>query len=122
MSWTKRLTHPNEMLTLGEDIEVIVLNVNREKQEISLGLKQTEVNPWAVASQKYPAGTVVTALASPSVNTSASNVVACHETANGSAYAVSAPLTTDGQFWCVDSTGKSSQSGTALIPNATVCP
>jgi small subunit ribosomal protein S1 len=61
MSWTKRLAHPGEMLNLGDEIEVIVLNVNREKQEISLGLKQTETNPWAVASQKYPAGTIVEA-------------------------------------------------------------
>jgi small subunit ribosomal protein S1 len=61
MSWTKRLSHPNEILNLGDEIEVIVLNVNREKQEISLGLKQTETNPWAVASQKYPPGTIVTA-------------------------------------------------------------
>ncbi len=61
MSWTRRLNHPGEMLQVGDEIEVVVLNVNREKQEISLGLKQTEVNPWAVASQKYPAGTIVTA-------------------------------------------------------------
>lgn len=62
MSWTKRLNHPNEMLNLGDEIDVIVLNVNRDKQEISLGLKQTETNPWAVAAQKYPAGTVVNAI------------------------------------------------------------
>jgi len=61
MSWTKRLNHPSEMLNLGDEIEVITLNVNKEKQEISLGLKQTEANPWAVASQKYPQGTIVTA-------------------------------------------------------------
>ena len=61
MSWTKRLAHPGEMLNLSDEIEVIVLNVNSEKQEISLGLKQTETNPWAVASQKYPAGTIVEA-------------------------------------------------------------
>ncbi len=61
MSWTKRLNHPSEILNLGDDIEAVVLSVNREKQEISLGLKQTETNPWAVASQKYPAGTIVTA-------------------------------------------------------------
>ncbi|MBN1795318.1 MAG: 30S ribosomal protein S1 [Sedimentisphaerales bacterium] len=60
MSWTKRLNHPNEMLNLGDEIEVVVLNVNKDKQEISLGLKQTETNPWAVASQKYPPGTIVT--------------------------------------------------------------
>jgi len=61
MSWTKRLAHPGEILNLDDEIEVIVLNVNREKQEISLGLKQTETNPWTVASQKYPAGTIVEA-------------------------------------------------------------
>ncbi|TFG48816.1 MAG: 30S ribosomal protein S1 [Candidatus Brocadiia bacterium] len=61
MSWTKRLTHPSEMLNLGEEIEVVILSVNKEKREISLGLKQTEINPWSIASQKYPAGTIVTA-------------------------------------------------------------
>lgn len=61
MSWTKRLNHPGEMLNLGDEIEVIVLNVNKEKQEISLGLKQTETNPWTLVSQKYPVGTIVTA-------------------------------------------------------------
>ena len=61
MSWTKRVTHPGEMLNLGDEIEVVVLDVNREKQEISLGLKQTEANPWTIAAQKYPAGTIVTA-------------------------------------------------------------
>lgn len=61
MSWTKRLAHPSEMLNVGDEIEVVVLNVNKEKQEISLGLKQTETNPWALAGQKYPAGTIITA-------------------------------------------------------------
>lgn len=59
MSWTRRLSHPGEMVALGDEIEVVVLSVNKEKQEISLGLKQTEQNPWAVAAQKYPAGTIV---------------------------------------------------------------
>ncbi len=61
MSWTRRLAHPGEIVNLGDEIEVIVLNVNKEKQEISLGIKQTKTNPWAVAAQKYPAGTIVTA-------------------------------------------------------------
>ncbi|MBW8001282.1 MAG: 30S ribosomal protein S1 [Planctomycetes bacterium] len=61
MSWTKRLNHPSEILNVGDEIEVIVLDVNKDKQEISLGLKQTEINPWEVASQKYPVGTIVTA-------------------------------------------------------------
>jgi len=59
MSWTRRLAHPGEMVNLGDEIEVVVLNVNKQKQEISLGLKQTETNPWTVASQKYPPGTIV---------------------------------------------------------------
>jgi len=61
MSWTKRLNHPSELVGLGDEVEVVVLNVNKEKQEISLGLKQTQTNPWSIASQKYPPGTIVTA-------------------------------------------------------------
>ncbi|MHC4227290.1 MAG: 30S ribosomal protein S1 [Planctomycetota bacterium] len=61
MSWTRRLAHPGELVNLGDEIEVVVLSVNKEKQEVSLGLKQTQTNPWAIASQKYPAGAVVTA-------------------------------------------------------------
>jgi len=61
MSWTKRLSHPSEMLQEGNEIKVVVLSVNKAKQEISLGLKQMETNPWSIASQKYPVGTIVTA-------------------------------------------------------------
>jgi small subunit ribosomal protein S1 len=61
MSWTKRISHPSEIVNLGDEIEVVVLSVNKEKQEISLGLKQTQTNPWAIATQKYPEGTIVTA-------------------------------------------------------------
>ncbi|UCE99620.1 MAG: 30S ribosomal protein S1 [Planctomycetota bacterium] len=68
MSWTKRLTHPSEVLNLGDEIETVVLSVNKEKQEISLGLKQTETNPWTVAAQKYPPGTIVTAIVSSLTN------------------------------------------------------
>jgi small subunit ribosomal protein S1 len=61
MSWTRRLAHPGELVNLRDEIEIVVLSVNKEKQEISLGLKQTQTNPWAIASQKYPAGAIVTA-------------------------------------------------------------
>ena len=61
MSWTKRIAHPADVLNLNEEIEVVVLDVNKDKQEISLGIKQLETNPWTVAAQKYPPGTVVTA-------------------------------------------------------------
>jgi len=51
MSWTKKISHPGDLYKLSDQIEVMVLEVNREKQEISLGVKQLESNPWAVASQ-----------------------------------------------------------------------
>jgi len=60
MSWIKRIAHPADILNLNEEIDVVVLDVNKDKQEISLGIKQLETNPWSVASQKYPPGTIVT--------------------------------------------------------------
>ncbi len=59
MSWTRRITHPSEMLTVGQEIEVVVLEINQAKQEISLGIKQTETNPWTRVAEKYPPNTVV---------------------------------------------------------------
>jgi len=59
MSWTKRINHPSEMVSIGEEIEVVVLDIDKNKQEISLGIKQTEVNPWELVAEKYPPGTVI---------------------------------------------------------------
>ena len=59
MSWTRRVNHPSEIVAIGDIVEVIVLNINEEKQEISLGMKQTEANPWTQVEEKYPAGTQV---------------------------------------------------------------
>ncbi len=59
MSWTRRITHPSELLKPNDEIEVIVLAINKNKQEISLGLKQTETNPWTQVAEKYPPNTVV---------------------------------------------------------------
>ncbi|HOQ05609.1 MAG TPA: 30S ribosomal protein S1 [Anaerohalosphaeraceae bacterium] len=60
MSWTKRIAHPADILQVGQEVEVAVLDINKDKQEISLGLKQLETNPWSIAGQKYPVGTIVT--------------------------------------------------------------
>lgn len=60
MSWTKKINHPGDIYKVGDEVSVVILEVNKDKQEISLGIKQLEANPWAVASQKYPPGTVVT--------------------------------------------------------------
>ena len=59
MSWTKRINHPSEMLNVGDEVEVVVLDINKKKQEISLGVKQTEINPWTLVKEKYPPATIV---------------------------------------------------------------
>src|SRR5207244_994401 len=59
MSWTKRINHPSELVNIGDRIEVVVLGINKDKQEISLGMKQTQVNPWDQVAGKYPPGTMV---------------------------------------------------------------
>ena len=59
MSWTKRVKHPSEMVTIGDRVNVMVLSIDEGKQEISLGMKQTEQNPWEIVKEKYPAGTVL---------------------------------------------------------------
>ena len=59
MSWTRRVNHPSEMVSQGEEVDVVVLDIDKNKQEISLGMKQTEVNPWELVSEKYPPGTII---------------------------------------------------------------
>ena len=59
MSWTKRISHPNEILHNGDEIDVVILGINKDKQEISLGLKQTMNNPWENVEEKYPVGAKV---------------------------------------------------------------
>jgi small subunit ribosomal protein S1 len=59
MSWTKRVNDPREVVQLGDDADVIILGVNEEKQEISLGMKQLEENPWDRVSSRYQPGAKV---------------------------------------------------------------
>lgn len=58
MTW-KRIRHPSEMVHLGEKLDVMILNVDRDKGRVALGLKQKESNPWDQIEQKYPPGTRV---------------------------------------------------------------
>ena len=55
MSWG-RIGHPSEMLKVGQDLDVVVLDINREKERVSLGLKQKMANPWDQIESKYPVG------------------------------------------------------------------
>src|SRR5690349_9550984 len=59
LSWTKRIAKPSDVLKQGQDVEAVVLGINREEQKISLGLRQLETNPLDKALDKYPPGTRV---------------------------------------------------------------
>jgi small subunit ribosomal protein S1 len=59
MSWTKRVSHPSELVQIDQEVEVMVLDINQEKQEISLGMKQTQSNPWDKVADRYPVGALV---------------------------------------------------------------
>ncbi|MGB4257509.1 MAG: 30S ribosomal protein S1 [Phycisphaerae bacterium] len=59
MSWTRRINHPSELVSLGDQVEVVVLEIDKEKQEISLGMKQTETNPWTKVAEKYPPNPII---------------------------------------------------------------
>ena len=62
MSWTRRVRHPSEILSLDSDVDVMVLSVDSEAEKIALGIKQTTPNPWIEISQRYPVGSVVKGL------------------------------------------------------------
>jgi small subunit ribosomal protein S1 len=62
LSWTKRIAKPSDVLKQDQELEAVVLGINREEQKISLGVRQLETNPWDKASEKYPAGTKVKGL------------------------------------------------------------
>ena len=59
MSWTRRVRHPSKLVNVGDEVEVIVLDVNRAAKRISLGMKQVEPDPWATIEERYKPGTRV---------------------------------------------------------------
>ena len=59
MSWTRKIAHPSKLLQVGQNVEVVVLNVDPGHRRISLGLKQVTANPWELAKEKYSVGTVI---------------------------------------------------------------
>jgi small subunit ribosomal protein S1 len=60
MSWTRNVRHPSKVVSIGETIEAVVLKVDENEEKISLGMKQTEQDPWVVLPLKYPVGTMIT--------------------------------------------------------------
>ncbi len=59
MSWTRKIRHPSKVVSVGEEIEAVVLDIKPENRRISLGMKQVVPNPWDVISEKYPVGTTI---------------------------------------------------------------
>jgi small subunit ribosomal protein S1 len=59
MSWTKRVTHPSQLITVGDEVDVLVLALDPENRRISLGLKQVQPNPWEMLPVEHPVGTKV---------------------------------------------------------------
>ena len=59
MSWTRKVRHPSKVVSVGEEIEAVVLDIKPESRRISLGMKQVVPNPWDVIAEKYPVGTTI---------------------------------------------------------------
>jgi len=59
MSWTVKIRHPSKVVSVGDTVEAVVLNLNKENKRISLGMKQVEPNPWDIIGEKYPVGTTI---------------------------------------------------------------
>jgi small subunit ribosomal protein S1 len=59
MSWTRKVRHPSKIVSVGEEVEAIVLDIKPDNRRISLGMKQIAPNPWDVISEKYPIGTTI---------------------------------------------------------------
>jgi small subunit ribosomal protein S1 len=59
MSWTRKVRHPSRLVSAGDEVEAVVLDIKPENRRISLGMKQIAPNPWDVISEKYPIGTII---------------------------------------------------------------
>jgi small subunit ribosomal protein S1 len=59
MSWSKRVKHPSKIVKVGDEVEVVVLDVKTDQRRISLGLRQTLPDPWEAAAEKYPVGAII---------------------------------------------------------------
>jgi small subunit ribosomal protein S1 len=59
MSWSEKVKHPSRIVSVGDSVDAVVLNIDTANKRISLGLKQTEPNPWMVLKDRYPVGSTV---------------------------------------------------------------
>ena len=61
MSWTRKVKHPSKVVSIGDEIEAVILDIDTKSKRISLGMKQTEVNPWTLLADRYPIGSHIRA-------------------------------------------------------------
>lgn len=59
MTWSKKPRHPSKMVSVGDEVEVMVLNIEPETKRISLGMKQLQANPWDLVTESYPVGSII---------------------------------------------------------------
>lgn len=59
MSWTRKIRHPSKVVSVGDEVDAVVLDIKPENRRISLGMKQATPNPWDVIAEKYPVGTTI---------------------------------------------------------------
>ena len=59
MSWTRHIKHPSKVVSIGDEVDVMVLKIDKDNEKISLGLKQCETDPWLTLSERYPVGSVI---------------------------------------------------------------
>jgi small subunit ribosomal protein S1 len=59
MTWSKKPRHPSKLVTVGDEVEIMVLNIETESKRISLGMKQLHPNPWDLVSENYPVGSII---------------------------------------------------------------
>ena len=59
MTWSKKSKHPSKIVTMGDEVEIVVLNIDVDAKRISLGMKQLQPNPWDLVSENYPVGSII---------------------------------------------------------------
>ena len=59
MSWTRKVRHPSKVVSVGEEVDAVVLDIKPDSRRISLGMKQVKPNPWDIIAEKYPVGTTI---------------------------------------------------------------
>jgi len=59
MSWTRKVRHPSKVVSVGEEVDAVVLDIKPDNRRISLGMKQVKPNPWDIIAEKYPVGTTI---------------------------------------------------------------